>query len=69
MWENAKSNFIGDLFWNGPKWSANDSIFFFSGKRNIPHPNVIGFFGQNSIFDRKYLCNDFSDVTRIVIKF
>ena len=48
------------------KWKDFD---YFPGEPSIPHPNVKGIFGQISILNRKDLWNDFSDFTRIGIKF
>ena len=42
---------------------------YFPGEPSIPHPNVKGIFGQISILNKKVLWNDFSDFTRIGIKF
>ena len=48
------------------KWKDFD---YFPGEPSIPHPNVKGIFGQISILNRKDLWNDFSDFTRMGIKF
>ena len=48
------------------KWKDFD---YFHCEPSIPHPNVKGIFGQISILNRKDLWNDFSDLTRIGIKF